>query len=109
MKKTEMNSPNNEPEEMLPEYDFTGKKGIRGKYHRAYQQGHTVRIQEADGTVSVQYFTLEEGAIMLEPDIREYFPTSESVNKALRSLIDLIPKKPARQLKSGKPREKNLM
>ena len=78
--------------EMLPEYDFKGKKGVRGKYYRAYRQGHTVRIHREDGTVSVQHFTLEEGAVMLEPDVREYFPTSESVNQALRSLIILIPK-----------------
>jgi len=62
---------------MLPEYDFTGKKGVRGKYYRAYQQGHTVKIRKADGTASVYYFTLEDGAVMLEPDVREYLPTSE--------------------------------
>ena len=78
--------------EMLPEYNFTGKKGVRGKYYRAYRQGRTVRVHRDDGTVSVQHFTLEEGAVMLEPDVREYFPTSESVNQALRSLITLIPK-----------------
>jgi len=22
-----------------PEYDFSGKKGVRGKYYRAYRQG----------------------------------------------------------------------
>jgi len=77
---------------MLPEYDLTGKKGVRGKYYQAYRRGHTVRIGKEDGTVSVQHFTLEEGAVMLEPDVREYFPTSESVNQALRSLITLIPK-----------------
>ena len=79
--------------EMLPEYDFTGKKGTRGKYHQAYRQGHTVRIHEADGTVSVHYFTLEDGAVMLEPDVREYFSTSKSVNETLRSLIAMIPAK----------------
>jgi hypothetical protein len=77
---------------MLHEYDFTGKKGVRGKYYRAYRQGHTVKIYQEDGTVSVRHFTLEEGAVMLGPDVREYFPTSESVNQALRSLITLIPK-----------------
>jgi hypothetical protein len=83
--------------EMLPEYDFTGKKGVRGKYYQAYRRGHTVRIHQEDGTVSVQYFTLQEGAVMLEPDVREYFPTSESVNQALRSLVSLIPKKRQRR------------
>ena len=82
-------------DEMLPEYDFSGKKGTRGKYHQAYRQGHTVRIHETDGTVSVHYFTLEDGAVMLEPDVREYFQTSESVNETLRSLIALAPVKKA--------------
>ena len=80
-------------DEMLPEYDFTGKEGTRGKYHQAYRQGHTVKILEADGTVSIHYFTLEDGAVMLEPDVREYFPTSESVNETLRSLIAIAPAK----------------
>jgi hypothetical protein len=93
MKKATNNSTGKrEVAEMLPEYDFTGKKGVRGKYYRAYRRGHTVRISQEDGTVSVQYFTLKEGAVMLESDVREYFPTSESVNQALRSLITLIPK-----------------
>jgi hypothetical protein len=86
-----------EQDEMLPEYAFTGKQGVRGKYHRAYRQGHTVKIQQADGTVSVHYFTLKDGAVMLEPDVREYFPTSESVNSTLRALIALVPTKPTSQ------------
>lgn len=90
MKKTE---PPKDEAEMLPEYDFTGKKGIRGKYHQAYRQGHTVKVHEGDGTVSIHYFTLEDGAVMLEPDVREYFPTSESVNKTLRTLIEIAPLK----------------
>ena len=31
--------------------------------------------------------------IILNSDVRTYFPTSESVNKALRALIALIPEK----------------
>jgi hypothetical protein len=92
MKKTEQ--PQTE-DDMRPEYDFTGKKGVRGKYYEAYRQGHTVRIEETDGTVSVHTFTLEEGAVMLDPDVREYFPTSESVNQILRSLIAIVPTKKA--------------
>lgn len=79
--------------EMLPEYDFSGKTAVRGKYHHAYQQGHTVRIHQEDGSVTTQYFTLEDGAVLLAPDVREYFPDSESVNQALRGLIGLIPHK----------------
>ncbi len=41
----------------------------------------------------VQNYNLVEGAIILDLDIREYFPDAESVNHALRTLINLIPKK----------------
>jgi len=77
---------------MLPEYDLAGKKAVRGKYYRAYRQGHTVKVRREDGTVSVRHFTLAEGGVVLDPDVQEYFPTSESVNQALRCLITLIPK-----------------
>ncbi len=81
--------------DMRPEYDFTGKKGTRGKYYDAYRKGHTVRIHKEDGTITTSHFTLEEGAVMLEPDVREFFPTSEAVNQVLRSLISLVPNKQA--------------
>ena len=86
-------------EDMLPEYDFSGKKGVRGKYYQAYKEGHTVRILQEDGSVTTHHFTshhftLEDGAILLAPDVREYFPDSESVNETLRRLIGLIPQKP---------------
>jgi len=83
-----------EKDDMRPEYDFSTMKGaVRGKYYKAYREGHKVKILHADGTTSVQYFTLEEGAVMLEPEVRKYFPNSESVNKALRSLIAIFPSK----------------
>ena len=91
-------------DDMLPEYDFRGKKGIRGKYYRAYRQGHTVKIYEADGTVSVQYFTLADGAVMLEPDVRAYFPNSDAVNKTLRSIIELVPAKTTKRKAISKSR-----
>ncbi len=96
MKRAKTEQSKAEKTDMLPEYDFTGKRGVRGKYYRAYRQGHTVKIYRADGTVSIQYFTLEDGAVMLEPDVRQYFPNSNAVNTALRSLIALIPAKPAK-------------
>jgi hypothetical protein len=70
---------------MRREYDFSG--GVRGKHFKAYREGHTVRIHKEDGTTSVRYFTQEDGAVMLDPDVKAHFPDSESVNKALRSLI----------------------
>ncbi|MBM4271730.1 MAG: hypothetical protein FJ139_06190 [Deltaproteobacteria bacterium] len=86
--------------DMLPEYDFS--KGVRGRHHKAYRKGHTVKIHKTDGTTTVQHFKLEDGAVMLEPDVRVYFPDSEAVNSALRSLITLVhPKRrPAVKIKS---------
>jgi hypothetical protein len=37
-------------EEMLPEYDLSTKQGVRGKYYRAYREGHTVTVHHHDGT-----------------------------------------------------------
>lgn len=51
-------------DEMLPEYDFSG--GIRGKYAERYARATNV--------------------VVLDPDVAEVFPDSESVNRALRAL-----------------------
>ena len=53
--------------EMQPEYDFS--KGVRGKHYRASQEGSNV--------------------VFLEPDIAKIFKGSESVNHALRMLMEL--------------------
>jgi len=44
---------NDEPAGMLPEYDFKGKVGVRGKYYEAYRQGHQVRVYSGEGKVIV--------------------------------------------------------
>jgi hypothetical protein len=80
-----------EENNMRAEYDFTG--GVRGKHYRAMQVGYTVTIHKADGTTVTKDVMPKEGAVVLEPDIRAYFPDSESVNRALRCLIPLLPKK----------------
>lgn len=56
-----------EPDDIKPEYDFSG--GVRGKHHRAYQQGTNL--------------------LLLDPDIAEVFKDSEAVNWALRLLMTL--------------------
>lgn len=76
-------------EEMQPLYDFS--EGVRGKHAQAYQLGHRVVIHKSDGSTEVQEFILPEGAVILDPDVRLYFPDAESVNRALRGLIRLIP------------------
>lgn len=45
----------------------------------------------------VNHYTLAEGTVLLSPDVREHFSDSESVNEALRSLIRLTEKVPARK------------
>ncbi|MEW6667129.1 MAG: hypothetical protein AB1512_18150 [Thermodesulfobacteriota bacterium] len=94
MKARNSRSTERDENDMRPEYDFGKMKGgVRGKYYQAYRAGHSVKIHKDDGTTVVQHFKLEDGAVMLEPDVRKYFPDSDAVNKALRSLIGLIPKK----------------
>ena len=70
---------------MSAEYDFSN--GVRGKHHKAYRQGHSVKIKKEDGSTEVHHFTLADGSVMLDSDVKQHFPNSESVNKALRSLI----------------------
>ncbi len=62
---------NNELEdEMLPEYDFSKMKGgVIGKYVERYRTGTNV--------------------VLLDPDVAQAFPTSDSVNEALRLLIQI--------------------
>jgi hypothetical protein len=56
---------------MKKEYDFS--KGERGKF---YRPGIQLNLP-----------------VYLEPDLREYFPDAESVNKALRCLLPLLSSK----------------
>lgn len=78
-------------DDMRPEYDFTG--GVRGKHHKLLEQGYTIRIHKTDGTV-VEKLVSGKGAITLAPDVQEFFPSSEAVNHALRTLIALVPATP---------------
>ena len=54
--------------EMLEEYNFTG--GVQGKYSQRYAKGTNV--------------------VMIDPDVAKYFPDHDSVNKALRSVLQII-------------------
>lgn len=91
-------------DEMRPEYDFS--KAERGKFYRPLDQGYKVHVQQSDGTDMINHYTLAEGTILLAPDVREYFPDSESVNEALRSLIKLTEKIPVRKVASRQVAEK---
>ena len=72
---------------MLPEYNLEGKKGVRGKYAKAMRKGYSVRVLKEDGTIATQHFIPKEDAILLDKDLKAYFPDSKSVNQALRSLL----------------------
>lgn len=87
--KSEMN------DELRPEYDLRRllKNSVRGKHYKALQKGYTIKIHKSDGTTVVRHVKPAASAVVLAPDVLEYFPGSEAVNKALRSLIVLIPRK----------------
>jgi hypothetical protein len=62
--------PDNNRDDLRPEYDFDYSRAVRGKYYKRL---------------------LREGAnvVVLEPDVAEAFGDSAAVNEALRSLLDL--------------------
>jgi hypothetical protein len=93
MMKSELPDP--EIEDILPEYDFTA--GVRGKHADAYQQGYKITIHKIDGSIEERDFALPEGVVKLDPDVLPFFPDDESVNRALRGLINLIPDRNSRE------------
>jgi len=80
-----MSESDHNTDEMREEYDFS--QGVRGKHYHAYRAGHVVRVRKSDGSVEERHFTLQDGAVMLDPDLKVQFQDSESVNRALRSLV----------------------
>lgn len=74
---------------MREEYHFS--KGVRGKHHEAMKNGFTTIIYKSDGSI----VTKESRPIYLDEDVQKFFPTSQSVNQTLRSLIALVPEKRA--------------
>ncbi len=78
-------------DDMRPEYDFTS--GVRGKYARELREnGYSIRVYSADGKFT-EIHVLGEKTVVLAPDVSEYFPDSETVNHALRTLLSLVPEK----------------
>lgn len=80
-------------DEMLSEYNFKGKKGMRGKYYLGPNPAHVVQIHHQDGTVTQRCFSSLQKVILLDEDVAAYFPDSESVNNTLRALIAIVPNK----------------
>ncbi len=100
MKKSEPTADN---DELRPEYDFRG--AVRGRHYKLLHEGYTVHVHKPDGTTLVQQYKLEEGTVLLAPDVRAWFPDSDAVNKALRSLIVLMTQMPEKG-KTPKSRKK---
>jgi len=92
-------------DDLRPEYDLRQllKNSVRGKHYKSMQQGYTIKIHKSDGTTVVKHIKPVSETVVLAPDVLEYFPDSEAVNKALRSLIALIPNQ--RQM-AGKKEQK---
>jgi len=84
--------PDQHDDDMLPEYDFSG--GVRGKHAEAMRRGYRIVVHKTDGGTEVREMGLPDGAVMLDPDVRTYFPDAATVNTALRGLIQLIPRQP---------------
>ena len=106
MKKTTSKARSLKDEDMRPEYDFTG--AVRGQHYRPMNEGYTAEIKKSDGTTVVEHYTLAEGTVLLQPDVREYFPDSESVNAALRSLIALMAELPAARKHKPTAKKRNV-
>jgi len=78
-------------DDMRPEYDFSG--GVRGKHYKVLrEEGYVIRVYDDDGTVTERRVAGER-IVILEPDVYEYFPNSEAVNRTLRTLISLVPER----------------
>jgi hypothetical protein len=106
-KKTSFELPAVAENDMRSEYDFSD--GVRGKHYKDRLKGYTLEIQKQDGTTLVKSIE-REGVVALEPDVQAYFPDSEAVNHALRTLITLFPeqRKGTSRLKNGrKPASKS--
>lgn len=95
-------------DEMRAEYDFSERVGVRGKYYQQLRDGYTIKIHREDGTTLLQQITRPEGTVTLDPDVQDYFPDSEAVNTALRTLIQLVkPKKHKRTSTPVTPKAKS--
>jgi hypothetical protein len=85
MKKPAKRHPRIDPDDILPEYDFS--KGRRNPYAGRMAGGHIV---------------------VLEPDVAKVFPTASAVNEALRALAGIIrdQRRPGRRPTKPRPRSR---
>ena len=72
-------------DDLRPEYDLSRllQTGVRGKYAQRFREGTNL--------------------VLLAPDVAEAFPTTESVNEALRLVLQLTKLRSGRAKPSPKP------
>jgi hypothetical protein len=64
-------------DELRPEYDFSQLKGgVKGKYVERYRAGTNL--------------------VLLDPDVAQAFPSADAVNEALRLLMQIAQRQPAK-------------
>ena len=70
-------------DDLRPEYDLSGllRTGVQGKYARRFREGTNL--------------------IALAPDVAKAFPTAESVNEALRLVLQLTELRTRKRKSSG--------
>lgn len=62
-------------EEPMPEVDFS--TGVRGKYAKRFSESTNL--------------------VLIDADLKKWFPTSEAVNDALRMLVNVAQRQPKRK------------
>ena len=89
---------------LRPEYDLSKLKqvGERGRHAKRTRQGYTTEVTHGDGSKTITHYQVHPESVVVDRDVRAYFPNSEAVNHALRGLIALIPKKKVARQKATK-------
>lgn len=73
--------------DLRSEYDFSAMSGgVRGKYAKAYRAGRNI--------------------VVLADDVASAFPTDDSVNRALRTIMEAAQAMPGRSLKAASSKAK---
>ena len=72
--------------------------GVRGKHSAPYRRGHTIKVRQDDGAITVQKFIPDSDAVVIDRDVRTYFPDADSINNALRAIIGILPNNKQRKI-----------
>lgn len=89
---------------LRPEYDLSTLKqiGARGRHAKRLREGYTTEVTHEDGSKTITHYQVHPDAVVIDGDVRTYFPDSEAIHHALRGLIALIPKKKVSRRKAAR-------